>query len=172
MTERKPPGRSFESWVDKQIREATERGDFDNLPGAGKPIADLDRPYDEVWVTNHLRREGLSSEDLLPTPLRLRKEVERFPETAAKLRTEVAVRDAAEELNTRIMAWLRAPFGPPIPVRPVKVEEAVERWRSDREAARRAAREAARSAANTPADLPGRTPRQRPWWSRLLRRQS
>ncbi|MGW5361724.1 DnaJ family domain-containing protein [Actinopolymorpha pittospori] len=172
MTERKPPGLGFESWVDKQIREATERGDFDNLPGAGKPIADLDRPYDEVWVTNHLRREGLSSEDLLPTPLRLRKEVERFPETAAKLRTEVAVRDAAEELNTRIMAWLRAPFGPPIPVRPVKVEEAVERWRSDREAARRAEREAARTAANTQADQRGSTPRQRPWWSRLLRRPS
>jgi hypothetical protein len=158
MTERKPTGLSFESWVDKQIREATERGDFDNLPGAGKPIADLDRPYDEVWVTNHLRREGLSSEDLMPTPLRLR--------------TEVAVRDAADELNTRIMAWLRAPFGPPIPVRPVKVEEAVQRWRSDREAARRAEREAARSVASTPADQRGSTPRQRPWWSRLLRRPS
>jgi hypothetical protein len=38
MTERKPPGMSFESWVDKQIREATERGEFDGLPGAGKPI--------------------------------------------------------------------------------------------------------------------------------------
>ncbi|GAA4999651.1 DUF1992 domain-containing protein [Actinopolymorpha pittospori] len=172
MTERKPTGLNFESWVDKQIREATERGDFDNLPGAGKPIADLDRPYDEVWVTNHLRREGLSSEDLLPTPLRLRKEVERFPETAAKLRTEVAVRDAAEELNTRIMAWLRAPFGPPIPVRPVKVEEAVQRWRSDREAARRAERQAAPTATNTPTDQQGSTPRRRPWWSRLLRRPS
>jgi hypothetical protein len=38
MTERKPPGRSFTSWIDQQINEAEERGSFDNLPGAGKPL--------------------------------------------------------------------------------------------------------------------------------------
>ena len=25
-------------WVDLQVQQATQRGDFDNLPGAGKPI--------------------------------------------------------------------------------------------------------------------------------------
>ncbi len=30
--------RQWESAVDKQIREAEERGDFDNLPGRGKPL--------------------------------------------------------------------------------------------------------------------------------------
>ena len=49
MTERKPPGVGFETWVERQIREATERGEFDNLPGAGKPVADLDKPHDELW---------------------------------------------------------------------------------------------------------------------------
>jgi hypothetical protein len=36
MTERKPREISFTSWIDQQIAEATERGAFDNLPGAGK----------------------------------------------------------------------------------------------------------------------------------------
>ena len=38
MTERKPREISFTSWIDRQINEAQERGDFDNLPGAGKPL--------------------------------------------------------------------------------------------------------------------------------------
>ncbi|GAT83553.1 molecular chaperone DnaJ [Streptomyces sp. F-3] len=47
MTERKPPGIPFESWVDRQIREAQQRGEFDRLPGAGRPLPD-DRSYEEL----------------------------------------------------------------------------------------------------------------------------
>jgi len=39
----------YESWVDKQIREAQERGDFDDLPGAGKPLPHLGDPDDADW---------------------------------------------------------------------------------------------------------------------------
>lgn len=46
MTERKPLGVSFESWIDKQIREATERGEFQNLPGAGSLF-----PGPVAWMT-------------------------------------------------------------------------------------------------------------------------
>jgi hypothetical protein len=49
MTARKPPGVGWESWIDKQIREAEERGEFEDLPGAGQPIPDLDKPFDELW---------------------------------------------------------------------------------------------------------------------------
>jgi hypothetical protein len=35
VSERKPPGVSWESWVDKQIREAQDKGEFDDLPGHG-----------------------------------------------------------------------------------------------------------------------------------------
>lgn len=45
MTERKPTGQSFESWVDKQIREAAERGELADLPGAGRPLPH--RPHTE-----------------------------------------------------------------------------------------------------------------------------
>jgi len=35
--------------VERQIRDAMERGEFDHLPGAGKPLADLDAVYDPAW---------------------------------------------------------------------------------------------------------------------------
>jgi hypothetical protein len=35
--------------VERQIREAMERGEFDHLPGAGKPLTDLDAVYDPAW---------------------------------------------------------------------------------------------------------------------------
>ena len=38
MTERKPPGTSWETWIEAQIRVAMEDGAFENLPGAGKPL--------------------------------------------------------------------------------------------------------------------------------------
>ena len=49
MTERKPPGVSFETWADKQIRDAEGAATFAALAGKGKPLASLDAPYDELW---------------------------------------------------------------------------------------------------------------------------
>ena len=37
--------KNWESWVDRQIREAQERGDFDNLPGMGAPLDLTPNPY-------------------------------------------------------------------------------------------------------------------------------
>jgi hypothetical protein len=51
------------SYVERQIREAMERGEFDELPGEGRPIPDLDRPYDPGWwAKKWLRRERLLDE--------------------------------------------------------------------------------------------------------------
>jgi DnaJ-like protein len=132
MTERKPPGVTFESWVDKQIRFAQERGDFDDLPGTGKPLPGVGEPVeDQWWVKDYIRREGLSGEALLPTPLRLRKEVERLPATVRDLTTEQAVRDIAADLNRRIVEYMRAPTGPQVAIGLVNVDDVVTRWRAD-----------------------------------------
>ena len=65
MTERKPFGVTWETWIDRQVREGMERGEFDGLPGHGQPIADVDRPRDELWwVKQKLAREGV----LVPPP--------------------------------------------------------------------------------------------------------
>ena len=61
MTERKPPGISFTSWIDRQINEAAKRGAFDNLPGAGKPLPKREDDG-EAWLREYLRREGVSAE--------------------------------------------------------------------------------------------------------------
>jgi hypothetical protein len=39
----------YESHIDRKIREAQEQGQFDNLPGAGRPLSDHGREYDEDW---------------------------------------------------------------------------------------------------------------------------
>ena len=36
-------------WVDLQIQQAMERGDFDDLPGAGKPLKNLGPTHDRDW---------------------------------------------------------------------------------------------------------------------------
>ncbi len=46
---RRPPifePRCVETTIDRQIRLAQERGLFDNLPGQGKPLANLADPSD------------------------------------------------------------------------------------------------------------------------------
>ena len=91
MTKRKPAGLSWESWIDRQVREAQERGEFDNLPGAGKPIPDLDQPYDELWWCKKLlQRENL--EGLAPGVMELKRDVEKQMDRVWAQPTEMAVR--------------------------------------------------------------------------------
>jgi hypothetical protein len=131
MTERKPPGIGFGTWVERQIREATERGEFDNLPGAGKPIADLDKPHDELWwVRQKLRREHLS---WLPRTIALRKEAEEALLAASRAGSEDQVRRIVADINRKILEGNRkAASGPPLNLMPFDVERVVRTWRERR----------------------------------------
>jgi Domain of unknown function (DUF1992) len=128
MTERKPPGISFESFVDKQIREAEERGAFSDLPGAGKPLPDANAPYDETWwLKRKMRDEGLSH---LPPTLALRKEAQDALAAAIGARSEKEARGIVEEINDKIRAAIRSPLsGPPLNLTPYDVEGVVADWR-------------------------------------------
>jgi hypothetical protein len=159
MTERKPPEISFASWIDQQINEAAERGAFDNLPGAGKPLPKRgEADAAQAWLRDYLRREGVSGEELLPPPLRLRKEVERLTGTVQDLRSEQAVREVVAGLNQRILQWRRIPEGPPVYLPLVDEEATVARWR---DAQPRPSSPA--PAATRPAPPPPR------WWHRFGR---
>lgn len=127
MTERKPGGISFESWIDRQIRQATERGEFNDLPGAGAPLADLGKPYDEMWwVKRKLRSEHLS---YLPPSLALRKEAHEALAGATRASTEAEVRDRIAAINERIRDALRLGIrGPAFNLAPFDVERIVREW--------------------------------------------
>jgi Domain of unknown function (DUF1992) len=176
MTERKPPGTSFASWIDQQIAEAEERGAFDNLPGAGRPLPRRGEDAGQAWLRDYMRREGVSSDDLLPTPLRLRKEAERLADSVPGLRSEQEVREAVAELNDRILQWRRIPLGPPVVLPLVDEDALVARWRAAHPSSPPASSDAPPAPAlmPVPASAGGRdranpAPRRR-WWHRLTHR--
>jgi hypothetical protein len=132
MTERKPPGVDFESWVDKQIRDAEARGEFDRLPGAGEPLPrDVESAYDELWwVKRKMAREGFS---VLPPTLALRKEAEDALEAALAAPSERMVRKIIGEINDKVRAMMfKPPPGPPLGKKPYDVEDVVRQWRERR----------------------------------------
>lgn len=133
MTERKPPGVSFESFVDRQIRQAEASGEIENLPGFGKPLASLDAPYDELWwIKGKLHREGFA---VLPPALALRKEAEDAREALRTVRTERQARALLTEINDKIRTALRRPPpGPPLNLKEFDVEAELTHWRESRDA--------------------------------------
>lgn len=134
MTERKPPGVPFESWVDKQIRDAQSRGEFDELPGAGEPLPPgMDTSYDELWwIRRKMAREGLV---VLPPALALRKEAEDTLAAALVAPSERIVRKLITDVNVKIREMMfKPPPGPPLGKKPYDVEDVVRQWRELRTA--------------------------------------
>jgi len=126
---RKPSAESGESFAERQIREAQQAGEFDSLEGAGRPLADLDEPYDELWwVKRKLRRERLS---FVPDAIAIRREAEAVLESLADVPTEDEARALLLDLNERIERTnARTWTGPPTTLAPLDVEETLRRlWR-------------------------------------------
>jgi hypothetical protein len=131
MTERKPAGTSWESWIEAQIRVAMQQGAFDNLPGAGKPLPNLGQQYDlTTWVRQLVQREQLS---ILPPSLELLRKVETELATIEKLPDEATVRSRVAALNVEI-ARVNATVveGPPTRLAPLDVDRVAARWRQSR----------------------------------------
>ncbi|WP_020501998.1 DUF1992 domain-containing protein [Sciscionella marina] len=128
MTEKKPRDMPFESWVDKQVREASERGQFDDLPGYGKPLPGAGERYDELWwVKDKIRRENITH---LPGPFAIRKAAEDAHRAALEAKTERGAREIVETINDRIREELRRPNdGPPLGVRPFDIDAVLAEWR-------------------------------------------
>jgi len=125
--------RQQQTWVDLQVRAAMERGEFDDLPGAGKPIEGLGDEHDpEWWLKKLVQREQLA---LLPRSVGLRKEDATLDEELDGLASEQLVRERVEDFNARVIAARYAlPEGPPLITMPRDVEETVAAWRERREA--------------------------------------
>lgn len=131
MTTRKPAEQSFASFVEQQIQEAQRAGQFDDLPGRGRPLDSADAKDPFWWAKQLLRREGV---DALPPALALRRHVERTLAGLPKLADESRVRSLLAALDAEIRRFnATAISGPPTTQPPLDVEEIVAGWRRARE---------------------------------------
>lgn len=130
-------------WVDLQVRRAIDRGDFADLPGAGKPL-DLPEQHDpNWWVKRLIEREKITG--VAPPAISLRQEDAELDGTLDREGSPDGVRRVVEDFNRRVVeARRQLTGGPPVVTRLRDADEEVRRWRERREAARAAAGESAR----------------------------
>ena len=98
MTEHEP-------WFERLIREATEAGEFDDLPGAGEPLADLERPYDPAWWARRWFERESRSEAAGTVAADVRREVPRIlaGTSEASMRNQLmALNDQISAVNARL----------------------------------------------------------------------
>lgn len=91
----------LEIMAERKIREAMERGEFANLPGAGKPL----RLDDDSMIPEDLRiaYKILRNAGCIPPELELRKEIITLRDLLRTVEDEGARRDAMRELNYRLL---------------------------------------------------------------------
>jgi hypothetical protein len=159
------PARRMEQqalWVDMQVRRAMERGDFDELPGAGKPIRGLGSTHDpDWWVKSLIEREQITG--VLPPALALRKEDAELDDVLDRETTETGVRQVIGDFNRRIVEARRQLTGGPPVITPIRDEDAeVAAWRARREQRRERQRRRLQSTP-TASVVPLR---RRRWWRR------
>lgn len=152
-------------WVDMQIQQAIRRGEFDDLPGAGRPIAGIDRPHDpDWWLKQLIERERITG--VLPPALALRKEDAEMEGTLDRIATPGGVRTAIDEFNARIVEARRQLQGGPPVITPLRDPDTeVDAWQRRR--TERVAQQKARLAEIRAAEAATAPP---PWWRRLRRR--
>jgi hypothetical protein len=133
MTERKPPHKTWESYVEQQIRDAQAGGAFDRLEGTGRPIPGIEAPYDPLWwIKKLIEREKLS---VLPLALEIRAQVDRALEQIWSAADEADVRRRIAQVNAEIARANRTTAeGPPTSLSPLDVDGVVAEWRRRRAA--------------------------------------
>lgn len=136
-----PPGAAAAvdraAFIETAIQVAIRRGEFDDLPGAGKPLEGLGTHHDpDWWIRRKIETENLTG--LGPPAILLRTEDRELDDQLDLLGRESDVRDVVEDFNRRVReARRQLQGGPPVVTAPRDVEAEVEAWR-----ARRAARPA------------------------------
>ncbi|MGP6170202.1 J-domain-containing protein [Microbacterium sp. A196] len=121
-------------FVESAIQVAMRRGEFDNLPGAGKPLEDLGTHHDpDWWIRRKIETENLSG--LGPPAILLRTEDRELDANLDALSRESDVRDVLEDFNSRVIAARRQlQGGPPVVTKTRDADAEVAAWRERRAA--------------------------------------
>ncbi len=124
ISNRKPAGMKWESWVDRALREAEERGDF--KPAKGGKIKGLDKPYDpDWWLKDLIEREDLHA--INSEGLELRRYVYAEIERIKSIKDRERIRQSLEKLNDYIRQEnLKIIEGPASNITPVDVDHFLE----------------------------------------------
>jgi hypothetical protein len=122
------------AYVETSIQQAIRRGDFDDLPGAGKPIPGLGQGHDpDWWIRRKIETERLTG--LGPPALMLRVEDRELADRLDALSREQDVHEAVEDFNRRVIEARRQLLGGPPVVTPLRdVDDEVTAWRERRDA--------------------------------------
>ncbi len=121
------------AYVETVIQQAIRRGDFDDLPGAGKPLPGLADHHDpDWWIRRKIQTEKLTG--LGPPALMLRVEDRELDDRLDALHRESEVREAVQDFNRRVIEARRQLLGgPPVITATRDVEDAVAAWRERRD---------------------------------------
>lgn len=112
-----------EPWIERTLREAVEAGEFDDLPGQGRPISDIDLPYDaDWWVRRWWERNRARDEAAALSAVVQR----RLPLVMARP-DEAGVRAGLEEINGMITGASKSAEVATIPI-----DEMLAAWRRRR----------------------------------------
>ena len=119
-------------WVEQQLRTAMARGEFDDLPGAGKPIEGLGTEHDpDWWLKKLIERERITG--VLPEALQLRKDDLELDALLDRQPDETHVRRELESFNRRVVeARRQLQGGPPVVTRTRDIEAEIAAWRDRR----------------------------------------
>ena len=124
-------------FVELTIQQAMRRGDFDNLPGAGKPLPNLNVTDPDWWIKQKIENERITG--LGPPALTLRSENASLDERLDAAASETAVREILHDFNARVINARRQLQGGPPVVTPTRdVDAEVVLWRERRTARYRA----------------------------------
>lgn len=91
----------FDKIVEERIRKAQRKGDFENLPGTGKPL----KLQDDSHIAEDLRlaHKILKNADCLPPEIEIKKEIQQTEDLLAGMQNTSEKYRALKKINYLIM---------------------------------------------------------------------
>lgn len=113
---------NWDRLVERKIAQAQQEGKFNDLPGFGQPIENLDEGWDETrWMREKLRAEDLR---VMPPAWALRQWAAQETTRLAGVDDETELRRQIETFNAELRDRMRRVlWGPPVDVAPIDVED-------------------------------------------------